>query len=333
MLIKLHELKTFKKKNFNYYLFFGPNIDLIEETIEKIYKPIFSKNIFNYDEEEILKNSNEFKEMIFNKSFFEDDKFIIINKATNKILEIIQEIVSSGLKDLKIIIKAGLLEKKSKLRNYFEKKDDVIATAFYEDTHQSLLLMVQNILKDKKTNISSEIINLIIEKSKGSRINIANELEKILTFNKNKKSVLLQDVLKLTNLAENYSISELVDQSLAKNVKKTIKIINENILNTEENILILRSFLSKLKRLKRLKINFEKSKNIEQTLSSSKPPIFWKDKIIIKQQLNMRSLSEIKILIKKINNLELTIKKNHQVSDQILNNFILENMNTTNSVI
>ena len=333
MQIKLHELKTFKKKNFNYYLFFGPNIDLIEETIEKIYKPIFSKNIFNYDEEEILKNSNEFKEMIFNKSFFEDDKFIIINKATNKILEIIQEIVSSGLKDLKIIIKAGLLEKKSKLRNYFEKKDDVIATAFYEDTHQSLLLMVQNILKDKKTNISSEIINLIIEKSKGSRINIINELEKILIFNKNKNNVLLQDVLKLTNLAENYSISELVDQSLAKNIKKTIKIINENNLNAEENILILRSFLGKLKRLKRLKINFEKSKDIEQTLSSSKPPIFWKDKIIIKQQLNMRSLSEIKILIKKINNLELTIKKNYQVSDQILNNFILENMNTTNSVI
>ena len=333
MLIKLHELKTFKKKNFNYYLFFGPNIDLIEETIEKIYKPIFSKNIFNYDEEEILKNSNEFKEMIFNKSFFEDDKFIIINKATNKVLEIIQEIVSSGLKDLKIIIKAGLLEKKSKLRNYFEKKDDVIAAAFYEDTHQSLLLMVQNILKDKKTNISSEIINLIIEKSKGSRINIINELEKILIFNKNKNNVLLQDVLKLTNLAENYSISELVDQSLAKNIKKTIKIINENNLNAEENILIMRSFLSKLKRLKRLKIDFEKSKNIEQTLSSSKPPIFWKDKIIIKQQLNMRSLSEIKILIKKINNLELTIKKNYQVSDQILNNFILENMNTTNSVI
>ena len=271
--------------------------------------------------------------MIFNKSFFEDDKFIIINKATNKILEIIQEIVSSGLKDLKIIIKAGLLEKKSKLRNYFEKKDGVIATAFYEDTHQSLLLMVQNILKDKKTNISSEIINLIIEKSKGSRINIINELEKILIFNKNKNNVLLQDVLKLTNLAENYSISELVDQSLAKNIKKTIKIINENNLNAEENILILRSFLSKLKRLKRLKINFEKSKDIEQTLSSSKPPIFWKDKIIIKQQLNMRSLSEIKILIKKINNLELTIKKNYQVSDQILNNFILENMNTTNSVV
>ena len=333
MLIKLHELKTFKKKNFNYYLFFGPNIDLIEETIEKIYKPIFSKNIFNYDEEEILKNSNEFKEMIFNKSFFEDDKFIIINKATNKILEIIQEIVSSGLKDLKIIIKAGLLEKKSKLRNYFEKKDDVIATAFYEDTHQSLLLMVQNILKDKKTNISNEIINLIIEKSKGSRINIINELEKILIFNKNKNNVLLQDVLKLTNLAENYSISELVDQSLAKNLKKTIKIINENNLNTEENILILRSFLSKLKRLKRLKINFEKSKDIEQTLSSSKPPIFWKDKIIIKQQLNMRSLSEIKILINKVNNLELTIKKNYQVSDQILNNFILENINKTNSVV
>jgi len=91
--------------------------------------------------------------------------------------------------------------------------------------------------------------------------------------------------------------------------------------------------LSKLKKLKNLKINLEKNKNIEQVLSSSRPPIFWKDKEIVKQQLNALSLTEIKNLIHKVNNLELVIKKNNQISDQILNNFILENLIPTNNVI
>ena len=208
-----------------------------------------------------------------------------------------------------------------------------VITAFYEDNYQSLLQIVQNIFREKKINVSNEIINLIIERSKGNRINITNELDKILSYSKINNKIRLEDVIKLTNLSENYNISELVDQNLSKNKKKTINILNENNLNTEENILILRTFLNKLKKLKNLKINLEKNKNIEQVLSSSKPPIFWKDKEIVKQQLKTLSLTEIKYLIHKVNDLELEIKKNNQISDQILNNFILENLKSPNSAI
>ena len=333
MLIKVNELKRFKKDSINFYLFHGPNTGLIEETINKLFKPIFSKNVISYDETELLNNINLFKEEIFNKSFFDNEKFIIINRASNKILDVIEELIESKITDLKIIIKASALDKKSKLRNYFEKNKSTVITAFYEDNYQSLLQMVQNIFKEKNINVSNEIINLIIERSKGNRINITNELEKILSFSKINKNIRLEDVLKLTNLSENYNISELVDQNLSKNKKKTINILNENNLNTEENILILRTFLNKLKKLKNLKINLEKNKNIEQVLSSTKPPIFWKDKEIVKQQLKTLSLTEIKYLIHKVNDLELEIKKNNQISDQILNNFILENLKSPNSAI
>ena len=333
MLVKVNDLNNFKKDSVNYYLFYGPNIGLIEETINKLFKPIFSKNIISYDETELLNNIHTFKEMIFNKSFFDNEKFIIINRASNKILDLIEELIENKITDLKIIIKATALDKKSKLRNYFEKNKSTVITAFYEDNYQSLLQMVQNIFREKNINVSNEIINLIIERSKGNRINITNELEKILSFSKINNKIRLEDVLKLTNLSENYNISELVDQNLSKNKKKTINILNENNLNTEENILILRTFLNKLKKLKNLKINLEKNKNIEQVLSSSKPPIFWKDKEIVKQQLNSLSLNEIKYLINKVNDLELKIKKNNQISNQILNNFILENLESTNSVI
>jgi len=193
--------------------------------------------------------------------------------------------------------------------------------------------MVQKIFKEKKINISNEIINLIIERSKGNRINITNEIQKILSYTKSNNKINLEDVLKLTNLVENYSISELVDQNLVKNKKRTINILNENNLNSDENILIIRTFLNKLKRLKKIKIDLNQNKNIDQVLSSSRPLIFWKDKDIIKQQLNKYSLSDIKLLINKVNNLELIIKKNNQISDQILNNFILENLISTNNAI
>ena len=264
---------------------------------------------------------------------FSDEKFIIINRASNKILDLIEELIEYKITDLKIIIKTGVLEKKSKLRSYFEKSKSVVITPFYEDNYQSLLLIVQNIFRKRKINVSNEIINLIIERSKGNRINLNNELDKILSYSKINNKIRLEDVIKLTNLSENYNISELVDQNLSKNKKKTINILNENNLNTEENILILRTFLNKLKKLKNLKINLEKNRNIEQVLSSSKPPIFWKDKEIVKQQLNSLSLNEIKYLINKVNDLELKIKKNNQISNQILNNFILENLESTNSVI
>jgi len=333
MIIKSYELETFKIQNIDYFLFYGPNTGLIEEIINKVFKPIFTKNIINYDEGELLDNIHSFKEMIFNKSFFDDKKFIIINRASNKILNIIQELIDSKITDLKIIIKAGALEKKSKLRDYFEKHKSTVITAFYEDNYRSLQSMVQKIFKEKKINISNEIINLIIERSKGNRINITNEIQKILSYTKSNNKINLEDVLKLTNLVENYSISELVDQNLVKNKKRTINILNENNLNSDENILIIRTFLNKLKRLKKIKIDLNKNKNIDQVLSSSRPLIFWKDKDIIKQQLNKYSLSDIKLLIHKVNNLELIIKKNNQISDQILNNFILENLISTNNAI
>ena len=333
MLIKSHELKNFKIKDTDFYLFYGPNTGLIEETINKIFKPIFTKNIINYDEADLLNNIHSFKEMIFNKSFFDDEKFIIINRASNKILDLIQELIESQVNDLKMIIKAGPLEKKSKLRSYFEKNKLTVITAFYEENYQSLLLMMKKIFKEKQIVVSNEIISLIIERSKGNRISINNEIEKISSYYEKNNKIDLKDVLKITNLAENYGISELVDQSLSKNKKKTINILNENNLNSEENILIIRTFLNKLKRLKILKIEYQKSKNIEQVLSAARPPIFWKDKDIVKQQLNIWSLSEIKFLIHKVNNLELKIKKNNQISNQILNNFILENLISTNSAI
>ena len=329
MITKYYDLKKINKNDLDYFLFYGPNIGLIEETINNTLKPIFSSNIYNYDEVEILNNTSNFHADVLNKSFFENDKLIIINRVTDKIYEIIKKIIEDKTEDIKIILKAGNLEKKSKIRNFFEKQKNLIITAFYEDTYQALFQITQNFLRERKINISNEIINLIIERSRNNRINLTNELEKVsLLYFKKNKTVNLKDIQKLTNLVENYNYSEVVDCYLLENKKKTIYILNENNLSVEDDILILKSFLFKLKRLKSLKKKLEENINIEEVLNTFKPAIFWKEKEIVKQQLKIRNLSNINILLKKINNLELLIKKNSQISRQIVNNFILENSNS-----
>ena len=330
MIIKYFNLQK-ELKNINYYLLYGPNTGLIEEIIDKTLKPFFSRNLYYRDEKEILANEDEFKESILNKSFFEKDKLIIINRASDKILSIIEEIIDKKPEELKIILKSENLEKKSKLRNFFEKKKNTIITPFYEDNYQTLISLAQNFIREKKIKISSQNINLIIERSKGNRINLKNELEKIAIYSLKKETINLDEILKLTNLAENYNISTLIDQCLAGNKKKTLQILNENNPSSEENILIVKIFLYKLKRLKKLKEILEINKNTESILSSYKPTIFWKDKEIIKQQLKIWTLKKLKDQIKEINELENQIKKNSQISNFTINNFIFDSLNSINN--
>ena len=331
MIIKYFDLKKNLKENINFYLLYGLNVGLIEETINGSLKPIFSKNILNYEENEILANVDEFEQNIFNKSFFENDKLIIINRASDKILGIIEDIIDKDVAETVIILKSSNLEKKSKLRNFFEKNKKTIISPFYEDNYQSLMTIAQNFFREKKIKISPQNINLIVERSKGNRISLKNELEKIGNFTLKKLSIELKDILKLTNLSENYNYSELADHCLAKNKKKTLNILNENNPSIEDNILILKTFLYKLKRLKKLKKDMEIQKDIETAISLFKPPIFWKDKDLIKQQLKVWSLPQLKVLIKNISGLELLIKKNSKISNEIISNFILERLEIPNN--
>jgi len=326
MIVKQQDLLKNIKKNISFYLLYGLNSGLIEETVSSTFKLNYSENIYNYDESEIISNIEDFEESLFNKSFFDNEKLIIINRGSDKLLEIIKNLTSKDINEIVIIIKAGNLEKKSKLRTFFEKDKKTICVPFYEDTYQSLSIIAQNFFKKNEIKISPQSINCIIERSKGNRINLRNELSKIFSFCHKKKSIEIDEILKLTNLADNYNFSELVDHCLAKNKKQTINILNENNQSPEDNIILIKTFLYKLKRLQKLQTELEDKKDLDLVISSFRPPIFWKDKEIIKKQLRLLTLKQIKKMMTKINDIELSMKKYSQISNQIINNLIHESL-------
>ena len=323
MIIKSHDIKNYFSKN-SIFLFYGENDGLKDEIINNFFKKNHIDATFNYSEKDILNNLDNFYNQIKSKSFFDNKKLIIITDASDKIKEEIENLLELKLDDISIILVSNILEKKSKLRALFEKNNKLITIPFYKENYKTLGDLVRIFFKKKNILTSQETINIIIEKSSGDRKNLNNELEKIENFLGSNKKLSTVDVLKLTNLSENYSITELVNNCLAKNKKDTLKIINENNFSPEDCIIITRSMLYAAKRLLKLLEKKDKISNLEQLITSHKPPIFWKDKEIVKNQIKNWELGNIQDLIFKINEIELLIKKNTNTALNIILNFLIE---------
>ena len=318
-------LKTFeiKRKNLTKSLLLhGNNQGFKDDIINDVILENFDGEILKYEENEVIVNQDNFISNLKNNSLFSQKKIIIINRVTDKIFSIISNIVATSLKDTLIVLVSGMLEKKSKIRQLFEKDENLFSIPFYEDDNKTLQNITYNLLKKDNIKLSHESINLLIERAQGDRKNIKNEISKLQILFATKKKIEIEDLTKLTNIAENYSVFELVENYLTKNKTKVSKILNENNYTNDDCILILRTILNRAKRLLKLKNSHNLTGNIDLTISSYKPPIFWKEKIAVKKQIQTWSTIEIKNMLYKINNLEILIKKNSMNSLNFISDFV-----------
>ena len=323
MIIKSFEVDKIKSKNYKSILLYGVNQGLKDDLIKNTILKDFSGEILKYDENEVLDKSQIILESLLNGSLFNDQKLILISRCSNKIYSFIENFLEKDISQVVVVLNSENLDKKSKLRTLYEKSKDLICVPLYEENQQSLGIFANKYLQSKNIKLSREILNLIIERSQGDRGNLKNELEKIENLSLTKKNISNEDIINITNLAENYTVFELVDNYLAKNQKKVSKIINENNFVNDDSIIILRTLLSRTKRLLKLKNMQNINQSIDDTIAVYRPPIFWKEKDIVKQQMSSWSEEEVKEKIFEISNLEILIKRNtssiNLVSDLISN--------------
>ena len=322
MIIKSFEIDKIKLTKNNLILLYGSNQGHKNHVIKELFVKVFNGQISRLDESEILNNYEEFISSLINKSLFEDHKLIIVSRTSEKIIKLVNEILERKVENIKIILNSDNLEKKSKLRALFEKEKNLTCIPFYEDNEKNLSSLAQTFFRNKKIKVSQEIINVLVGRSRGDRANLFNELNKIEILSITKKNIDLDDVLKLTNLSENYSVFELVENYLAKNKRQVSKILNENNFANDECILILRTILNRSKRLLKLKESENETGNIDLTISSFKPPIFWKEKDLVKKQIQSWSRNEVKKIIYRVNDLEILIKKNSNNSLNFVSDFV-----------
>ena len=323
MIKKYFELKNTNINLNSLYLIHGKNEGLQKQILDENFLKDFKGSINKYEQNEFIENYEMILNEILTKSLFEIEKVIIISRADDKISKYIEEILDKNLKDIKIILKSSILEKKSKLRNLFEKKNSLVAIPVYPDDAKSLSLLVMEFINKKNIKLSRESINLLVDRSQGDRANLKLELEKILNYSLTNKKIDTLNVKNLTNLSENYSVNILADNYLAKNNKIVSKILNENNYTDEDCILILRTILGKSKRLMNIIERYNETKNLNEVISTIKPPIFWKDKEIVKKQASSWKIKDLKNKIYNINEVEAMIKGNSKSSLNLLSDFIV----------
>ena len=327
MIIKSYEVQK-NKSNFskyNFFLLYGENLGL-KKDIRKFIKAGIEQEgnnteiIFLY-EDEVLDNEENFYNFIYAGSLFSNKKIITIHEATDKIIKKISDIYDKYPENVFLIIFSEILEKRSKLRNFFETNKKTICIPCYLDSEKDLEVIAQLELKKNNIMLSQEAINLLIEKSNSDRNNLRNEIGKIHSYSLNKKKLELTDIISLINFSGDYKSDIFINECLCGNIKQYKKIITELYVNTINQILLLRILSNKIQRLIKIKAKGNKSNNVDNLIDAIKPTVFWKEKPLLKKQLSIWSLNNLKKMIDEINNIELLCKKNPQISKVIFFNF------------
>ena len=337
MIIKSYEVQknSLNLSKYNFYLLYGENFGLKKDIKDVIKIAIKQKNdsleMLSVYESEILDNEENFYNSIYSGSLFSNKKIIIIFDATDKIMKKIDNIYESYTENVFLIIVTGILEKKSKLRYFFETNKKTICVPCYLDSQKDLEIIAKSELRKSNISLSSEALNLLIEKSNSDRGNLKNEIEKIKTYLLNKKNIGLGAIKSLINFSGDYKSDILVNECLCGNIPQYKKIISELYINTVNQILLLRILGNKVQRLLNIKKQEDKSNNTEDLINTSKPAIFWKEKPMVKKQLSIWNLNDLKKIISEINNTEHLCKKNPHISSSILLNFFMEICKKANS--
>ena len=327
MIVKSFEVpkKSTNFSKYNFFLLYGENTGLkkdIKDVIKiAIEKKDHSTEILSLYENEILDNEENFFNLIYSGSLFSNKKIILIFNATDKIIEKISSTYDRCPNDVFLIVFSEILEKKSKLRIFFETNEKTICIPCYLDNEKNLEIIAQSELRKNNIVLSRESLNLLIEKSNSDRNNLRNEIEKIKSYAIDKKQLELSEIKSLINFSGDYKSDILINECLSGNIIQYKKNISELYVNTTSQILLLRILGNKVKRLLKIKEQTDKSSNIDNLINFAKPAIFWKEKPIVKKQLSIWSLDELKKIIGGINNTELLCKKNPRVSKIIFFNF------------
>ena len=326
MLIKSYEILK-KDLNFlNSFLIYGENTGLKQDIVKSVIELKEKKNIkykqFKFEEEEIIKNQNNFFNLIFSGSLFDKKKVIFVNRTTDRLFNLISEISKKDIKDILIFFEADQLEKKSKIRNLFEKDKNLVCIACYQDNNFDLIKIINDEIKQTKIKLSTESINLLIERASGDRNNLRNEVNKLKSFALDKQMVSYDQVKELTNMVGNYQNDYIVNICLNGDKKKLNKILRENNFSFEDFLILLKIFSKKIHRLLKIKIFNRLEKNLDQIFNQIRPPIFWKEKEDVKKQVRLWNEKKLNLIIKKINEIELNCKKNHELATNITLDFL-----------
>ncbi len=331
MIIKSYTLEqNFQPINkYKIFLFYGENQGLKNEFKKVLRIENKKQEILNFFQDEIIKNEDILINEINNKSLFNEKKIIFINQVNDKILNVIDKI-SKNIENERVFLFADVLDKKSKLRSYFEKSKTFGITACYQDNEISIRKIIMKKLNGYE-GLTTQVINLIIQNTGLDRNKVNNEIDKIISCFENKK-IDSDKIDLLLNIRTSNDFNLLKDEALNGNKIKTNRLLADTVFETENSIYYLNLINQRINKLNEIENSKKDNLNIEALVQNIKPQIFWKDRPMIIEQSKKWNKKKIQAALNKTYSTEIEIKSNSSIrKDLLIKNLIIELCSTVNS--
>ena len=298
----------------NLALFYGENLGLLNDFKDKIVNENSTNTIIKFNQEDIIKNEKIVFNQLSNKSLFDENKIFFISEATDKIVGTLKEL-HSEIKTDKIYLFSGMLDKKSKLRSYFDKSKNCDLIACYKDNEINIRKIITRNLKNYK-NLSPLVINILINNSGYDRIKLNNEISKIKSYFSD-KVIDPKKIDELLNEKTDQDFDLIRDAALKGNKNLTNQLLTSIVLELEKISFYLNKINTRLYNLKDF-LRLSEYQNLEDSLNKIKPPIFWKDKPNFIEQTKVWNLNKVTNALDKTYNLELNVKSKNDLNKNVL---------------
>ncbi len=297
-------------------LIYGENIGMKDDIKNEIKKFFNDYEKITFTQDEILKDYRILNEQVDNTSLFSQKKIIFISEISDKIKDLISEILENRKSDIKIFLFAQNLDRKSAVRRNFEKNKEVGIIACYQDNERTLSDYVRKNLEGYR-GLSQQMINFLISNSGLNRKTLFHEIKKIKSLFSD-KNIDIKKLPELLNNNNNLDFDDLRDYCLSAEKEKLNYSLGSVAFQNENAYFYLGILGARIEKLLNLNYLLKKEKNLDKAIDTIKPPIFWKDKPIFYKQMkkwNIKKLKEAKGTLFKT---ELEIKKNANLNNNVL---------------
>lgn len=298
-------------KNFEVFLFYGPNIGKSENLSKKLLKNIF-KNESKYNSlvklNDINADSSSIKELGFGSDLFGDKKIIIckFNNLSSVInIEDLKNIVST--RSSKVIIISGDLEKKNKIRKAFESSKFFVSIPCYEDNFYEKETIIKESLKKEGIYLSDQLVKMLIDSNDRDRNFLNQKLEKIINYYKFKQTINSKVLYEIINDSKTIDIENLVYNIFSGNLEDFDTLYNFLFKQGVNNITILNACARHAHKLYEAKFKSENC-SIETAVEQMKPPIFFKHKKNFINHLKIWNFPLLERVISLLSEIEQNLK-------------------------
>lgn len=312
---QIREFITTKNHSVKIALFFGPEEGLVAERSSQLAQNICPdlKDAFSYTEfsnQDIGDSPSLLLDEMTAQSLMGGNKLIRVKNATDKVFTALTSLLDSEIETHNfLIIEAGDLDKRSKLRNLGEKSPKVASIACYEEDASQLIPQIKEMLKAEGIEADQDALLFMATNLAHNRLMLKNEVQKLISYKGDDKKVTLDDLKEIISNHSNLFLDEACWTAADGNYVETDKTLTQLMDQSIAPVSVLRAAQNHFNKLLFVKMQITAGTSLDKALFSLRPPLFFKVKNKFTQQVQRWNISDIQEVLSLLQNAEQECKK------------------------